>query len=106
MQSPTRVVCRDRYDIESLTQKQPHGFKPTFLNAAAASGVKSIARPSLAPERGQLCPREPFVTSKELADMAVRAPHLNRIVQARELYGYFERLRSIFQQPPPNGGVN
>ncbi len=51
MQSPTRVVCRDRYDIESLTQKKPNGFKPTLLNAATASVVKSIARLSSAPER-------------------------------------------------------
>ena len=49
---------RGRCDIEYLTQKKPNGFKPTLLNAAAASGLKSIASPWLAPERGQLCPRE------------------------------------------------
>jgi hypothetical protein len=40
MQSPTLVVSRDRYDIESLMQKKPNGFKPALLNAAAARHVK------------------------------------------------------------------
>jgi hypothetical protein len=40
MQSPTLVVSRDRYDIESLTQQEPNDFKPFLLNAAGAGGVK------------------------------------------------------------------
>jgi hypothetical protein len=40
MQFPTLIISRDPYDIESLKQKKPNGFKPALLNAAAAGGVK------------------------------------------------------------------
>jgi hypothetical protein len=40
MRFPALVVSRDRYDIESLMQKKPNGFKPALLNAAAARHVK------------------------------------------------------------------
>jgi hypothetical protein len=43
MQAQTLVVSRDRYDIESLRQQMPSGFKPALLNAAAARGVKQVA---------------------------------------------------------------
>ena len=49
MQSPTLVVSRDRYDIESLTQKKPGSFKPQLLNTAVAGGANPFARTSLAP---------------------------------------------------------
>lgn len=44
MQSPTPVVSRDRYDIESLPQKQPNGFKPALLNARSADSFVRVSR--------------------------------------------------------------
>ena len=60
MQSPTLAVSRDRYDIESLTQKKPNGFKPTLLNAAAARSADSFVRANVCHvegTRGHGCPR-------------------------------------------------
>ncbi len=51
MQSPAQVVSLNPTTSNLSRKKKPNGFKPTLLNAAAASGVKSIARTSLPPER-------------------------------------------------------
>ena len=37
MEAPTLVVSRDCYDIESLGQEKPNGFKPTLMNTAAVN---------------------------------------------------------------------
>jgi hypothetical protein len=91
MQSPVLVFSRDRYDIESLTQQEPNDFKPSLLNAAAASGVKSIVRTSLAligSGAGDCAPAPSHTTGHAVC----RIRRLNAAASRRKVGQFFKDL--------------